>query len=284
MVASWLLGILSIIMLLLAVFAAMMLVAAFRNRIIAEEIFLEALPGAFEGFRILFISDIHRRRLPIKLLNPMKGKVDAVFLGGDLTEKGGSMNRLYDNMTLVAGLAPVYAVHGNHDYRANISLVDNIIRGSGAILLEDESIAIEKKGSRLLLTGVDFPRKGGKKAYQPLTPLSGPDASLCRIILVHDPLWLSQQSEIPADLVLAGHTHGGQVVLPFVGQRHVDPFYQVYNAGHFVLPRKDGSTTKAKMLISRGFGTAHLPLRWGSPSEMHILTLRRGSSRERLAD
>ncbi|OKP84426.1 hypothetical protein A3844_12095 [Paenibacillus helianthi] len=284
MVTSLLLDILSIIMLLLAVFIAMMLVAAFRNRIIAEEIFLEALPEALEGFRILFISDIHRRRLPIKLLNPLKGKVDAVFLGGDLTEKGGSLNRLCDNMTLVAGLAPVYAVHGNHDYRANISLVDNIIRGSGAILLQDESITIEKNGSRLLLTGVDFPRKGGKKAYQPLTPLAAPDASLCRIILVHDPLWLSQQSEIPADLVLAGHTHGGQVVLPFVGHRHVDPFYQVYNAGHFVLPRKDGSKTEAKMLISRGFGTAHLPLRWGSPSEMHILTLRRGASRDTMAD
>ncbi len=257
-----------------------MLAAAFRNQIIAEEILLEALPKEFDGFRILFISDIHRRRLPVKLLSPMKGNIDAVFLGGDLTEKGASMNRLYDNMTLAASLAPAYAVHGNHDYRANITLVDNIIRGCGVKLLQDESIMIQKNGGRLLLTGVDFPRTGGKRAYRPLPPLSSAEAALCRIILVHDPLWLSQQTEVPADLVLAGHTHGGQVVLPFVGHRHVDPFYRHYNAGHYIIPRNDGSGTKARMLISRGFGTAHLPLRWGSRAEMHVLTLRCGVQRD----
>lgn len=66
-------------------------------------------------------------------------------------------------MALVASLAPVYAVHGNHDYRANISLVDNIIRGSGASLLIDENITLERGNECLLLTGVDFPKKGGKK-------------------------------------------------------------------------------------------------------------------------
>ncbi|MBW4082861.1 metallophosphoesterase [Paenibacillus sp. S150] len=275
MVTAWLLGMLAFCLLLLVWFGTAMLAAAFRDRIIAEEIFLEALPGAFDGFRILFISDIHRRRLPGKLLKSLKGKVDAVFLGGDMTERGGSMNRLHDNMTLTAELAPVYAVHGNHDYRANTALVDNIIRGSGVRLLQDESIIIEKNESRLLLTGVDFPRSGGKKAYRPLPPLTGAESSLCRIILVHDPLWLSRQPEVPADLVLAGHTHGGQVVLPFVGHRHVDPFYREYNAGRYVLPGRNGA--EAQMLISRGFGTAHLPLRWGSPAEMHVLTLRRGS-------
>ncbi|WP_039836084.1 metallophosphoesterase [Paenibacillus sonchi] len=277
MVAVWLLGIAGICVLLLVLFGFLMLAAAFRNHIIAEEIFLEALPKEFDGFRILFISDIHRRCLPVKRLSPMKGEIDAVFLGGDLTEKGASMKRLYDNMTLAAALAPAYAVHGNHDYRANITLVDNIIRGSGVKLLQDESITIQKKGSRLLLTGVDFPRTGGKRAYRPLPPLSSAEAPLCRIILVHDPLWLTRQSEVPADLVLAGHTHGGQVVLPFVGHRHVDPFYRQYNAGHYVIPRNDGTGKKAGLLISRGFGTAHLPLRWGSRAEMHVLTLRRGA-------
>ncbi|MEC0166860.1 metallophosphoesterase [Paenibacillus graminis] len=277
MVAVWLLGFAGICVLLLVLFGSLMLAAAFKNQIIAEEILLEALPKELDGFRILFISDIHRRRLPAKLLSPVKGKIDAVFLGGDLTENGASMNRLYDNMTLAAALAPAYAVHGNHDYRANITLVDNIIRGCGVKLLQDENIMIQKNGGMLLLTGVDFPRTGGKKAYRPLPPLSGAEAKLFRIILVHDPLWLSRQSEVPADLVLAGHTHGGQVVLPFVGHRHVDPFYRHYNAGHYVIPRKDGSGTKARMLISRGFGTAHLPLRWGSRAEMHVLTLRRGA-------
>ncbi|MNI87303.1 phosphodiesterase YaeI [compost metagenome] len=99
---------------------------------------------------------------------------------------------------------------------------------------------------------------------------------------MHDPLWLSKQKKVPADLILAGHTHGGQVVLPFGLQMHTDPFYRTYNAGMYTIAREDGSGGSAKLLISRGFGTAHLPLRWRSPSEMHVLTLRRGKNRPRV--
>ncbi|MHA6530888.1 metallophosphoesterase [Paenibacillus sp. BAC0078] len=280
MVTVWLLGILTVCVLLPITVGMLMLTAAFRNHIIAEEIFLESLPQGFDGFRILFISDIHRRRLPKRLLEPMKGKVEIVLLGGDMTDKGGSISRLSDNMKLAASLAPAYAVHGNHDYRANAALVDDVLRGSGVRLLIDENIIIEHEGAEMLLTGVDFPSKGGKRAYAPLPSPSTSEAQLFRIILVHDPLWLTQQTELPADLVLAGHTHGGQVVLPFIGHRHVDPFYREYNAGHYVLPRKDGSKSEVGLLISRGFGTAHLPLRWGSPAEMHVLTLRSGGKQQ----
>lgn len=259
--------------------AAVMVAAAFRNRLVTQDILLERLPAAFDGYRILFVTDTHRRRLPENLLLPLQGKVDAVFLGGDLTEKGSPIDRLLDNMTLAASIAPVYAVHGNHDYRANISLVDNIIRGSGARLLVDENCVIERAGARLILTGVDFPRQGGKKAYGPLPALAEAAADNCRIILVHDPLWLSMQEEVPADLILAGHTHGGQIVLPLIGQRHTDPFYRKYLAGMYEIPRPQGSAMPPlKLLISRGFGTAHLPLRWGSPAEMHVLTLRRSDN------
>lgn len=278
MVTLWILVILAVMVLLIALTGTVMVIAAFKKNIIAEEIFLPSLPEAFDGFSILFITDIHRRRLPETLLAPLKGKVDAVFLGGDLTEKGSPIDRLVNNMSLAASIAPVYAVHGNHDYRANTSLVDNIIRGSGAKLLIDENVTLERETASVILTGVDFPQKGRKSTYAPLPPLPGDKAACCRIILVHDPLWLSMQTTVPADLVLAGHTHGGQVVLPFIRQWHADPFYRHYNAGSYQLERGDG-LGKVKLLISRGFGTAHLPLRWGSPAEMHVLTLRKGTDR-----
>lgn len=84
-----------------------------------------------------------------------------------------------------------------------------------------------------------------------------------------------QTKSVPADLILAGHTHGGQVILPFLGQRHVETFYHKYDAGMFQWPRRDGTGRDAKLLISRGFGTSHLPIRWRSPAEMHVLTLRK---------
>ncbi|WP_313639184.1 metallophosphoesterase [Paenibacillus sp.] len=264
-------------LLIIVIIAVIMVSNAFRNRIITEEIMLDSLPDVFDGFRILFITDIHRRRLPSALLTPLKGEVDAVFLGGDLTERNSPLNRLVDNMTLLTSIAPTYVVHGNHDYRANISLVDQIIRGSGAKLLIDENVSFEREGVSLWLTGVDFPEKGGNTTYRPLPRLTTHTSidDTCRIILVHDPLWLSKRQSVPADLILAGHTHGGQVILPFVGQRHVETFYHKYDAGMFQWPRRDGAGRNAKLLISRGFGTSHLPIRWGSPAEMHVLTLRK---------
>ncbi|AIQ48201.1 hypothetical protein R70723_21510 [Paenibacillus sp. FSL R7-0273] len=280
MVAAWVAAAVSVLLLAMVIFAAVMVTAAFRKSIIAEEIFISKLPAAFDGFRILFITDIHRRRLPEALLAPLAGQVEAVFLGGDLTEKGNPTARLAENMKLAASLAPAYAVHGNHDYKANTALADNIIRGSGIRLLMNENVFIEHNGQRLMLTGMDFPKQGGKKGYAPLPPVAPHDTPHFRIILVHDPLWLAGQKAVPADLILAGHTHGGQVVLPFGLQMHADPFYRTYNAGMYSIPRKDGSGGEAKLLISRGFGTAHLPLRWRSPAEMHVLTLRKGSGRD----
>ncbi|AIQ53680.1 metallophosphoesterase [Paenibacillus sp. FSL R7-0331] len=276
MVAVWIA--VAAILLVTGILAAVMIVNAFRKRIIAEEIFLSTLPAGFDGFRILFITDIHRRRLPRALLAPLAGKVDAVFLGGDLTEKGNAPARLAENMKLAASLAPAYAVHGNHDYKANTALADNIVRGSGIRLLMNENVFIEHNSQRLVLTGMDFPKQGGKKGYAPLPAAPYRETPYCRIILVHDPLWLSGQDAVAADLILAGHTHGGQVVLPFGLQMHADPFYRTYNAGMYSIPRNDGSGAEASLLISRGFGTAHLPLRWRSPAEMHVLTLRKATN------
>lgn len=275
MVITWIAGLGALLLLAMLIVVVVMVVSAFKKTIITEEIILDSLPSQFDGFRILFITDIHRRKLPTELLLQLKGKVDAVFLGGDITEKDSPLNRLVDNMDLVTSIAPTYVVHGNHDYRANISLVDNIIRGSGATLLMDQNVAIEREGGILWLTGVDFPKKGNNKSYSPLPPITRNGSDTCRIILVHDPLWLSKRKSVPADLILAGHTHGGQVILPFIGQRHVESFYHNYDAGMFQWPKGDGSEGFAKLFISRGFGTAHLPLRYGSPAEMHVLTLRK---------
>lgn len=258
---------------------SLMVFEAFGSDIIAEEIVLDTLPESFDGFRILFITDIHRRRLPVGKLSTLKGEIDAVLLGGDLTEKNSPLERLADNLSLLVSIAPLYAVHGNHDYKANTPIVDNIIRGNGGRLLVDENVALVKEESLIWLTGVDYPKIGGKKAYASLPPLPySAGENPFRIILVHDPLWLSQCKTIQADLVLSGHTHGGQLILPFIGRRHIEEFYHTYDAGLFQWPKGEDTKDFAKVLISRGFGTSHLPLRWGSPAQMHILTLRRESS------
>ncbi|WP_379129840.1 metallophosphoesterase [Paenibacillus sp. sgz500958] len=254
-------------------FIVAMMIQAFGSRIIAEEIVLDTLPQPFDGFRVLFITDIHRRRLPSTKLSVLKGKVDVVLVGGDLTERNSPLQRLGDNMTLLASIAPLYVVYGNHDYNAATVLIDDIIRGKGGHVLLNEHVPLYREDAAIWLTGVDYPHSGGKRPYASLPPLPDNTQSVFRLLLVHDPFWLALNSEVPADLVLAGHTHGGQIVLPLIGKRHVERFYRAYDAGMFQWPQKGGGF--AKVLISRGFGTSHLPLRWGSPAEMHIITLRR---------
>ncbi|QWU14662.1 Predicted phosphohydrolase, MPP superfamily [Paenibacillus sophorae] len=259
-------------------FGAAMLSGACRSRLAETDIELETLPRAFEGYRILLVTDIHRRILPRKRLSSLKGQIDIVLLGGDMTEKNSPLKRLDDNMALLASIGPVYAVHGNHDYKADIVEVDRILEQNGVRLLTDENVALERERTTLWLTGVDHPRKGGRLGFAPLPDLPAGAEKECRIILVHDPMWLMRLSNVPADLILSGHTHGGQVVLPIIGLRHVEDFYRTYSAGMYRWPKGDDTDREAMLLISRGFGTAHLPLRFRSPAELHILTLRRPAS------
>ncbi|BCG59949.1 metallophosphoesterase [Paenibacillus sp. URB8-2] len=262
----------------LAAIGSVMLAGAFRSRLDETDIELESLPEPFDGYRILLVTDIHRRSLPQGMLSGLKGKVDLVLVGGDMTEKGSPLQRLQANMALLSSIGPVYAVHGNHDYKAEIQEVDRILEKNGVRLLADENIPLKKGGTELWLTGVDYPRTGGKVAYAPLPGMPPGKEKECRMILVHDPMWLLKRETVPADLILSGHTHGGQVVLPFIGRRHVEAFYHTYSAGMFLWPKGDGTGKKAKLLISRGFGTAHLPLRWRSPAELNVLTLRRAAA------
>ena len=255
-------------------FGLTMFAKAYGRTVTEEEVRLDRLPAAFDGFRLLFITDLHRRRLPAGLIGRFKGSVDAVLLGGDLTERGSPLPRLKDNLELLASVAPVYAVHGNHDYYADTEAVDRLLADSGCRLLLDENAALRKGDDTLWLTGVDYPRRGGKTRYDALPPIPQGEES-CRIILVHDPIWLSQRVTVPAELVLAGHTHGGQVLLPLIGGKKIESFYTRYRAGWYKWPKGGHLEGDADVFISCGFGTAHLPLRWGSRAELHVVTLRR---------
>ncbi|WKL02684.1 hypothetical protein Q0F98_01885 [Paenibacillus amylolyticus] len=78
-----------------------------------------------------------------------------------------------------------------------------------------------------------------------------------------------------ADLILSGHTHGGQLVLPFFGPLFLSKAYRPVSNGWYSLKRSPEDVhQEGKMLVSRGYSTNHLPLRLGCPAEMHIITLR----------
>ncbi|KAA9007192.1 metallophosphoesterase [Paenibacillus spiritus] len=251
---------------------------AHGGRLIEQELTLEELDRSFDGLQLLLVTDIHSRRLPERLIAPVRGRAAAVLAGGDLTELDNKLERMKANMRLLASVAPVYAVSGNHDVKVTPSEFEEVLRKTGIRLLKDENIVLaEGRDTRLWLTGIDYPKRGVGRSAAPPPHLPPGSAADNRIILVHDPIWLEGREKVPADLVLSGHTHGGQIVLPVLGRRHVkEAFYRRYSAGLFRWPDRPDGSGATRVFISRGYGTAHLPFRWGSPAEIHLLTLRSG--------
>ncbi|CAM2803437.1 metallophosphoesterase [Paenibacillus sediminis] len=239
---------------------------AVSYRISYNHIELKRLPRNFNGMNILFITDIHRRKLSHKRFDSLKGKVDLILLGGDLMQRKVPLLRVRYNMNILRAIAPVYAVHGNHDYDAGVRKLDLMLKECGVILLNNEQVVWEKDGESLCLTGIDEHRK--KDTTERLLNTKAD----CHIVLVHDPKWIQEMDTVSVDLILAGHTHGGQIRLPFIGAIHLGPFYKKYANGLFQLDSSIASP-RAKMFISRGIGTNHLPLRLACRAEVHIIVL-----------
>lgn len=242
-------------------------------RLRTEEVCSHRIPDSFHGYTILFITDIHRRKLSERRLKTMLESADCIFLGGDITERGVPWERLKSNMKLLRQYAPVYAVLGNHDLKAGKDQVKKILRETGVILLNDNSITLEKEHDRIVLSGLRQPAS----KYHPYSQFKGHSRpGDYHILMVHDPRWVKDRTDFPFDLVLAGHTHGGQIVLPWAGAFKLEKFYRNYKAGWYDLGGT-GSGEKAgpRLLISKGFGTSHIPLRLGCPAELHLITLKK---------
>lgn len=246
---------------------------ALRKRITPLELVLDRLPSSFDGSKILLITDIHRRRLPKRLIMSQVDQVDWVFLAGDIMEKNVPIKRVKSNMSLLRLVAPVFAVHGNHDYKANTANLDRVLEQCDVRLLMNSNVKLYKNGAHVWLTGMDYPPHR-KRSYPSLPKLPAHEMGTCRMVLVHDPAWINRYSVKPADLILAGHTHGGQIILPLVGPVHLDKEYRNIACGLFQWKQPNALIKRATMFVSRGFGYRHLPLRFRCPSEMHLIILR----------
>ncbi|MFD0711125.1 metallophosphoesterase [Paenibacillus sp. GCM10027626] len=267
-----------------------MFICACRARPDVQQIELETLPEAFDGTAVLFISDIHRRKISAALVESCMnlGKIDLVLIGGDLKEAGVPLPRSRHNVRMLAKLAPVYMVYGNHDYDDDIRALDVMLREEGVRLLINESVILEKpNGARIRLSGVDDPHTKRDRLEQALE--ADEKEAAFTLLLAHDPVIMTRidklQDKVSVDLVLAGHTHGGQIFLPFIGS----VFRSFWNRGWYWPKSAGGFDTagkivhkrnKARMFVSCGFGTSKLPLRFRAPSEYHLFTLRSAAGKK----
>lgn len=224
------------------------------------------IPAAFNGYRIVQLSDLHGRwfgKEQERLIQAVQSlEPDLILITGDWIDVDYTKKDQACVDTLVRGLlplAPVYGIIGNHEARAwhKTKMLQSLKR-MGVQMLLDESVEIEKDGDRIGLSGFvtsyHTPLQEKPSQYQKLKQeyrqaVESLSPEIYRIAMGHRPELLSLYEELQLDLVLAGHAHGGLMKLPG-GHRLLAP-------GQGWLPKyTHGAYQKGKthMLVSCGLG------------------------------
>ena len=240
------------------------------------------IPAAFSGFRIAQISDLHNAEFGknnaelLKLLS--ESRPDIIVITGDLidanhTDVGIALGFAQESVRI----APTYYVTGNHE--AASPQYDTLKAGleeEGVIVLEDEAISLERGGETISLIGLadpDFTVKGEVFGEAPvmvsakLKNLNDGEGKYT-IMLSHRSELFETYVNCGIDLVFAGHAHGGQFRLPFIGGV-IAPnqgLFPKYDAGLYT----DGGTN---MVVSRGIGNSIIPLRFNNRPEIVLVEL-----------
>jgi uncharacterized protein len=245
---------------------------------------LRGLSAGFDGMRIAQLSDIHMDhftepfflRRVIERIN--QEKPDAVFLTGDyVTCNGAPDRRVHEAAWQCAGFLKelacksIYAVLGNHDVTAGAAELESALASAGIAVLRNSYLPIERGGGRVWLAGLDDPVIGRPDidvaVPEPIRNVRNEPVML----LCHAPDYAvrvqSHRAGQSVDLMLSGHTHGGQIRLPLIGALVLPPLGEKFDQGWFQLGRMG-------LYVNRGIGTIGVPFRLDCPPEITIFTLR----------
>ena len=236
------------------------------------EIPVRGLDARLDGYRIVHLSDLH-----IGALTPPwwgrrwvdranETNADAVVVTGDLVTSGVAFHEAIAE--LIGGLVGkdgVFCSMGNHDYFGNGEPLISLIRARGPKVLRNEGVVVERDGARLFITAIDD--TWTKRADLDLALKERP-ADVATVLLAHDPDKFPQIASRGVDVVLSGHTHGGQIAVPFLGRW----FNASRLAHHFHIGvYRQGDSTR---YVHPGLGTTGPPIRFGVAPAVVVHTLR----------
>jgi predicted MPP superfamily phosphohydrolase len=260
----------------LAVTAALTLLAfVHRVRIVRRDVPIASLPQAFDGYRIVQISDLHcgpfasGRRVAGWVQRANRLEADLVAVTGDLIASGSAfVNVVANALGALTARDGVYAAMGNHDYFTDGEHVARALNEAGLSVLRNEGVELQRDGARIYVAGVDDTWTGRDDVAKALA--RRPDG-VATVLLAHDPALFSQAAAHGVDLTLSGHTHGGQLGVPFMARR--------WNLAR-VMTRfttdlyREG---RSMLYVNRGLGTTGVPIRMLVAPEIAVLTLRRAA-------
>jgi predicted MPP superfamily phosphohydrolase len=230
---------------------------------------VRGLPGGLDGLRVGLLTDVHRSqwvsdedvRAATSLL--MAAHPDLIVLGGDYVSFADRryMGAAAEALSRLTAPHGVFAVLGNHDDDREMPAA---LHARGVEVLRDARTRRIIRGERLEIAGIRF---WTRRAADIAAVLRGARSPL--MLLAHDPRRVTEAAALSVPLVLSGHTHGGQVVLPLAGAIAARKFRTL--AG---LAEQDGTS----LFVSRGVGTVYVPVRINCPPEVAVLTLRPGGA------
>ena len=240
-----------------------------------ELISLPRLPEAFEGYRILQITDIHHgpytRGEDLRHIVDIGNRQQAdlvVFTGDFVLNSARYFDEVAEAFSRIQSRDGSAAVLGNHDCREGAEEARLAFERHGIPLLSNQHIRIERQGQMLYLAGVKDLEEDEPDVRAAFHSVAG-DA-FC-ILLSHNPDIAEFMNGRSADLIISGHTHGGQFVFPLIGAPVIPNAFRKYLGGRIWGPA-------GPVYVSRGLGATLLPLRIACPPEMNVLELHCGSS------
>lgn len=245
------------------------------------EVLSTRLPDAFDGFKILHISDFHCVGKK-NVLNLVEGEgTDAVIITGDMADEKHPFEPCAKLLRDLVRLAPVYQIAGNHDvYNESYDEFYIRCRDIGTEFLRDETVEIEKSGERIFLHGIDDPKSKKHSIIDERIKISLEKLKRqegYEILLFHRANKLDLFKNENFDLILSGHMHGGQIRLPCLGGV-LSPKSGFFDSGRLLFPEYSGGQCKigdTDAIINCGLGNP-VPLpRWGNPTEIVSITLRK---------
>ncbi|MBM6617633.1 metallophosphoesterase [Bacillus suaedaesalsae] len=237
------------------------------------------IPQSFNGIKILQFSDTHvghyydieKFKTLIKKIN--KEEPDLVFFTGDLIDapdlyKDG--NSLIPLLSSIQAPLGKFAIYGNHDHGGyGTETYKKIMDKSGFTLLVNSFSPINVLNEQIVVAGLDDYMLGRPDFEETLREIP---KDTFTIFLAHEPDVAKISQSYPVHLQLSGHSHGGQIKLPFFGPIVTPPFATEYTEGFYELGQHP-----LTLYVNRGLGTTRVPFRFLSKPEIAIFTLESSS-------
>ncbi|MCP8970877.1 metallophosphoesterase [Ectobacillus ponti] len=237
------------------------------------------IPKSFAGIKIVQFSDLHlgyhysigQLRRVVDTINAQSP--DVVFFTGDLMDDQrsfGSTEEIWQLLKRIQAPLGKYCIYGNHDHGGyGTELYKTLMTRADFRLLQNEEARIRLlDGSEIAVLGLDDMMLGHPEPEK-TAQLAHPD--VFTILLAHEPDVAPRIADYPVNLQLSGHSHGGQVKLPFFGPVITPPLARIYTEGFYTIT----GAYKLTLFVSRGLGMTRVPFRFLSRPEIVVFTMHR---------